>query len=190
MNYNIQFEADQIYHVYNRAIGKELLFYQQRNYQYFLDKYFQRMSPHLDTLAYCLLPNHFHLLIRVKENANLEALHNDFRKFFIGYSMAINKQEKRKGSLFMKPYKRKKIEDNDYLSKVITYIHLNPWLHNEKRSFEEYPWSSYRAYLDAGDNRLETTTVLEWYGDVKSLVEAHHAHMNLHEPELIENYFL
>ncbi|MCB9053571.1 MAG: hypothetical protein H6556_29570 [Lewinellaceae bacterium] len=57
------------FHVFNRGNNGDNLFYQERNYAYFLRKYFEYMSPVLDTYCYCLLPNHFHLLVRVKEEA-------------------------------------------------------------------------------------------------------------------------
>ncbi|VAW26606.1 hypothetical protein MNBD_BACTEROID06-1301 [hydrothermal vent metagenome] len=57
------------YHIYNRGINSETLFKEARNYSYFLDKYNQYLSPVVNTLAYCLLGNHFHLLILVKEQS-------------------------------------------------------------------------------------------------------------------------
>ena len=188
MNYNVRFEPGHIYHVYNRVIGKELMFYHDRNYQYFLKKYFQFMSIHLDTLAYCLLPNHFHLLIRVLENADLDAMHNDFRRFFISYSKAINRQEDRKGSLFMKPYKRKKVDSNEYLGNITAYIHLNPWLHVKSQDYQSYPWSSFQSYLSRQDKRIEATTLLNWFGSTHEFVEFHQSSMEMEKD--VDRYFL
>ncbi len=55
------------YHIYNHAIGSENLFRSDENYYYFLKKYALHISPIADTYAYCLLPNHFHLLIQIKD---------------------------------------------------------------------------------------------------------------------------
>lgn len=102
------------YHVFNRGNNRENLFYSLRNYTYFLRKFDEHLSEFLDTYAYCLLPNHFHFLVRVKEWRTDSIAQSDgigevsaqiseqFRRFFIGYSQAINKQERRSGSLFQK----------------------------------------------------------------------------------------
>lgn len=58
---------DTYYHIYNRGNNKENIFYQPKNYGYFLGKYKEYLSPWLDTYVYCLLPNHFHLMVKVKE---------------------------------------------------------------------------------------------------------------------------
>ena len=173
MGYNILFEEDEIYHVYNRANGSDLLFFEDRNYPYFLKQYYKFCSPYLNTLAYCLLPNHFHLLIKVKVDIDMDGLHESFRKFFISYSKAINKQEKRKGSLFMKPFKRKKIDSNEYLSNIISYIHLNPWHHNKDTNYEDYPWSSYQLYLTDHKTNIDCQPILDWFGSIEAFKEFH-----------------
>lgn len=101
---------DHLYHIYNRGNGKENIFIEERNYFYFLVQYEKYLFELLDTFAYCLLPNHFHLLVRPKVN-NPEKISEQFRKLCISYSMSINKQEKRKGNLFQRGFKRKIIEN-------------------------------------------------------------------------------
>lgn len=59
-------QPGRFYHVLNRGNNRENLFVEKRNYRYFLQLYAQFLSPIADTYAYCLMPNHFHLLIRVK----------------------------------------------------------------------------------------------------------------------------
>jgi REP element-mobilizing transposase RayT len=59
-------KPDTVYHIYNRGNNREDLFKEERNYPYFLDKYFQYVSPLADTYAYCLMKNHFHILLRIK----------------------------------------------------------------------------------------------------------------------------
>jgi REP element-mobilizing transposase RayT len=60
------FEAEKVYHIYNRANGRENLFIEERNFHFFLDKYFHHISPIAKTFAFCLMPNHFHIMIRIK----------------------------------------------------------------------------------------------------------------------------
>lgn len=173
MNYNIPLEAGHQYHIYNRAIGSDLLFFQKRNYLYFLEKYFDRLTPYLDTLAYCLIPNHFHLLVDIKEGTSPTDISNAFKGFFIGYSQAINNQENRKGSLFMKPFKRKKVENNHYLTSLFAYIHLNPYLHRSWCDFREYRWSSYQSIIQGNDERINYRFAQDWFGGTEAFQKFH-----------------
>lgn len=90
-----------IYHIYNRGNGNEKIFFNHRNYLYFINQYYNYLLDYLDTFAYCLLQNHFHLLARPKID-NPEIISEGIRRFFISYSMAVNIQEKRKGNLLLK----------------------------------------------------------------------------------------
>ena len=73
MNINQPLLENSFYHIYNRGNNGDNIFYQQRNYDYFLKKYDQYLSDYVETYAYCLLPNHFHLLIRVKPYSDFPA---------------------------------------------------------------------------------------------------------------------
>jgi hypothetical protein len=89
-------EKDNYYHLYNRSINKEKIFHKRENYVYFLKKY-NKINKLDDTLAYCLMPTHFHFLFKVntQENNKLNRLIGDFLS---GYAKAINKQQNRHGS--------------------------------------------------------------------------------------------
>jgi len=67
-HYYTQFEEGKFYHVYNRSIDRKPMFLKEDNYQFFLRKYNQYLLPVLDTYAYCLLGNHFHLLVRIHDD--------------------------------------------------------------------------------------------------------------------------
>ncbi|TDE17640.1 hypothetical protein [Dyadobacter psychrotolerans] len=117
----IPLEEEKFYHVYNRGNDGVDLFYQHRNYVYFLNKYDYYLSDYVETYAYNLLPNHFHLLIKVKAKKEFvarkiefpteddidglsagEIVSELFRRFFMSYSKSINIQQNRTGSLFQK----------------------------------------------------------------------------------------
>jgi putative transposase len=66
-HYHTKFEEGNFYHIYNRTVDKQPMFRSDANYEYFLKKYDEYLSPVIDTYAYCLLGNHFHLLIHVQE---------------------------------------------------------------------------------------------------------------------------
>ena len=99
MNKNTQpIYANTFYHIYNRGNNYEKIFFNDNNYYYFLNKYDKYLSSVVETYAYCLIPNHFHLLIKTKDD--YENISEQFRRFFITYSQKINEQENRSGSLF------------------------------------------------------------------------------------------
>jgi len=174
-SYVEKFQAGKFYHVYNRAVGAEKLFFKAPNYGYFLSLYQKRLGPLVDTFSYCLLPNHFHLLIKIKDEfENAESVVIEMlRRFFIAYAQAINVQEKRKGSLFMRPLKRKLIESDPYLTRIITYIHQNPSHHGLVEDFQNYKWSSYRAMINQSPTLLKRNEILEWFGGKEAFIQAH-----------------
>lgn len=154
------------YHIYNHANGNENLFREEKNYTYFLEKYHQHINPIAHTIAWYLMPNHFHLLIKVKSeeeiastfpkfgtleklDAKLNFISKQFANFFSGYTQAFNKVYGRRGSLFLKNFKRKEVCDDEYLRALIVYIHLNPVKHGFVKSFTDWKWSSFGNLWDA-----------------------------------------
>ncbi len=179
--YHQIFCEGQYYHIYNRGNNKENIFFQERNYEYFLSKYEMYLSSLIKTYAYCLLPNHFHLLIKVEDKDTIyqkddifdlsEIISEQFRKFFISYSMSINKQEGRSGSLFIKNFKRKHVNRN--LERLVFYIHYNPVHHQLTNRFDNYRWSSYTKILNNISNRKEYKELLDWFGGKKEFEKYH-----------------
>ncbi|KRT17346.1 hypothetical protein ASU31_06660 [Pedobacter ginsenosidimutans] len=181
-HYYTKFEEGKFYHIYNRSIDSQPLFKSDANYKFFLKKFDQHLSGVLDVYAYCLLGNHFHLLIRVKEdlkdpNANNLSIHDivskQFRIFFQSYALAFNIQHKRIGTLFQTPFKRAKINDEFYLSRLIYYIHANPQKHNLIYDFREWKWSSYNRILLETDTKLKKQEVLDWFGGKAEYLKFH-----------------
>ncbi|MGB0432495.1 MAG: transposase, partial [Bacteroidia bacterium] len=167
-NYLETLEPGAMYHIYNRGINGASLFYKPENYPYFLSKYAHYLGELLETFAYCLLGNHFHMLVRVKDDINLSGLqdltglkedglkkegqglhHPDkivskkFSDFFNSYTKSINKAIGRTGGLFETPFKRIKIDNPVYFSHVLAYIHFNPQNHGFVDDFRDYEHSSY-----------------------------------------------
>lgn len=170
------------YHVYNRGNYREKIFYLNDNYKYFLKKYNQKLSFYLETYAYCLIPIHFHLLVKTPDN--IDKISNQFRKFFISYSQAINKQQSRSGSLFLKPFRRKLITDNNYLKRVIYYIHNNPVHHRICKNIRDYKWSSYNSILSKSNTKLKRKEIIEIFGNLKNFIEFHENGRKLSDEEL------
>ena len=98
----MQFVEGSFYHIYNRGNDQQLIFFQERNYEFFLNKVKQYVVPHANLLAWCLMPNHFHFLMQanqetqkiVKETPNkINALTEGVRIMLSSYTRAIQKQE-------------------------------------------------------------------------------------------------
>ena len=132
-------EPDFTYHIYNRANGDELLFRNQDNYRFFLEKAKTYLAPIAEFYTYCLMPNHFHFLLRFKSEKELQENLAGFQNlqgldklpaqilsnFLNGYAKAYNKIYNRKGSLFMRNAGRVKVQTDEYLKELIKYIQSN-----------------------------------------------------------------
>ncbi len=186
-DYRCKLEEDKFYHIYNRGNNGEKLFYTEANYKFFLKKYDECLSNYLETYAFCLLPNHFHLLVKVTSRENVSHLNNvkhlkadeldqlskAFKQMFTSYAKAINKQENRHGSLFEKPFKRIEITSVNYLTNLVFYIHANPQLHGIIDNFKMYRWSSYERILNNKTTKLKKEEVLTWFDDRSNFVTFH-----------------
>jgi putative transposase len=151
----------QFYHVYHRGNNRQRIFFEPKNYQYFLEKFQKYVCPVTDVYAYCLMPNHFHFLIQVHEqpliqhpsdllvdykSKKLSPIEKGFKDFFISYAKSINKAYHRTGSLFQSRFRRKIITDENYMSTIIPYIHLNPVRAGITSNVYQYAHSSFNEF--------------------------------------------
>ena len=160
------------YHIYNRGNNRENLFIEERNYHYFFKLYTHYIYPIADTYAYCLMRNHFHLLVGMKpqpQNHYSQA----FSNLFSTYTKAINKQYQRTGSLFEKPFKRIHIDSDRYFITLIRYIHQNPQKHQFTDDFRTYPYSSYQTIYQQKNSRIPHHQVINWFGNRQSFATLH-----------------
>ncbi len=181
MKTNIEpLQANSYYHIYNRGINGENIFKEERNYTYFLQKYSQFVSPVAETYAYCLMKNHFHLLVRTRSEEEVKFLENNlvknaekpfhwllsnaFASFFKSYAQSINKSHKRTGRLFEEPFRRIWVDKDEYLTELIYYIHHNPEKHGFVNDFRKYPHSSFQSHLLTAPTKLQRDDVLKWFG--------------------------
>jgi putative transposase len=178
------------YHIYNHANGEDNLFLTSSNYYFFLSKYQMYVSPIVHTLAYCLMPNHFHFLVKIKNedeilkfstgklalkiknnDVNLISLYisKQFAKLFSSYSQSFNKLNERMGSLFIKNFKRKCANEDLYRRELISYIHMNP----VKSGFVDHPsewiYSSYNDIQSDFDSFLLKSEVIDLFGTVDDM---------------------
>lgn len=189
------------FHIYNHSIGNELIFREEKNYLFFLEKYKEHIVPVADTMVYCLMPNHFHLVIRVKEIDDIERLVLDilkrkrvysalekpdekelyiaqyvskqFANLFSSYTLSYNQIYNRKGSLFLKNFKRKPISDDDYFVRLVNYIHRNPVNHGFVNKPQDWKYSSYNAIVSDKITTVKGDEVLEWFGGLANFMYNH-----------------
>jgi putative transposase len=193
-------EPEKYYHIYNRGVNRENVFFEERNYGYFLQLYAKYIEPVADTFAYCLMKNHFHLLVRIKSKETFEALARNleglssspakkaevvtsaprilvptqqFSNLFNAYAKAINKTYGRTGSLFEGRFGRIEVPCHNYFANLVAYIHRNPQKHGFVRDFREYPYSSYAGMLTDKRTRLRRDEVLKWFGGQSRFLSSH-----------------
>lgn len=192
---------DTYYHIFNHAIGFGKLFFEEKNYSYFLRKYSYYIDPIADTLAWCLLPNHFHILIKIKSEEELlcvfekfktyqdlekaQVISKAFSNFFSCYTQSVNKVYQRRGSLFIKNFKRKDIDSLQYMRSIILYIHLNPVKHGFTQKPEAWKWSSIHSFPH--EHSLLTSEI---FGSTEGFNQAHKQRVKDVLHTLTENYTL
>lgn len=190
------FVNEYFYHVFNRGSNKQPVFLAERDYRRFLDTlmYYQfsgpkpKFSTHarfkkkdytfnqkiVDIVSYCLMPNHFHLLIKQQQdNGVIEFI----SKSINSYTKYFNAKHNRSGPLFQGEYKAVYIESEEQLVHVSRYIHLNPYVAGIVTIVENFPFSSYNHYLGkVFDPLCLADSVLSHFtkpGDYKSFVDDH-----------------
>jgi len=135
-----------IYHIYNRGNNKQTIFFSDRNYLFFKKKITHQLTGVVELLAYCLMPNHFHLMVSTNGDFDNDLFTKQYRILLSSYTRAINKQEKRIGSLFQQKSKSKEITDNDYAITCFNYIHFNPVKAHLCQHMDEWRHSSYNEF--------------------------------------------
>ena len=153
--------AGEYYHIYNRGNAKDNIFLDEADFQFFLlrlkqnlglekkvNRHFRPLSPDsFSIIAYCLMPNHFHLLVKQNLDVPTGKL---LSKLCTSYSMYFNKKYDRIGHVFQDQFKQKNIQNDMYLLWLSAYIHLNPVWAGIVKNANQYQWSSVRDYLCAG----------------------------------------
>ena len=162
------------YHIYNRGINSCNLFEKEENYYYFLNLYERYIEPIADTYAWVLMPNHFHLLLRIREKENnAKPVHQYFSNLFNAYSKAFNKFYERHGALFERPFKRKIIDNPGYYKQLVIYIHQNPVHHGFCAHPIEYGRSSYLTCISSKPTNLKRDEVINWFNCKEGFKEDH-----------------
>ncbi len=172
-------EQGNVYHVYNQGNNRGLIFFRRENYHYFLNKIAVHIVPYADVLAWCLMPNHFHLMIAVQKMNESYQLNNSIAVMLRSYTRAINIQEKRTGALFREgtkaefldsiergklrqskrvtwshPLTGDAVPEEEYLQTCFNYIMNNPVKAGLVKRISDWEFSSFRE-----DHRLHNVIV-------------------------------
>ena len=141
----VKLEPNCYYHIYNRGINRQPIFFNTANWGYFLTRLREYLiSEYADLVAYCLMPNHYHLLVHIKSDKfGLEVM----QPFTVSYTRGINKQENRVGPLFQGPFQAKPLDTENQIVQVSQYIHLNPVLAGLSPHPAQWKFSSYQDYV-------------------------------------------
>lgn len=190
------FVNEHFYHVYNRGVEKRSIFEKSWDYNRLIKtiRYYQFEGPkpklskflagHLlkpvdeskkivDIISYCLMPNHFHFLVRQLRDGGItefvSKLSNSYTKYY-------NTKHTRVGSLFQGQFKAVLIESDEQLLHVSRYIHLNPLVSNLTRDLNLYRWSSYSEYIDNNPGICNKEPIMSFFkssGDYEKFIADH-----------------
>lgn len=224
----VKLQPGNLYHIFNHANGFENVFYNDGNYWFFLDKYRKYISPIAETYAYCLMPNHFHLVVRIRKkeviqelirkksnpdnisNSNFSKpnfskvsnfgkvnfkndndeiekfLSKQFANLFSAYTQAFNKMNQRRGSLFIKNFKREPIASKEHFIRAVVYVHRNPIHHGFREAYDDWPYTSYYGILNNDDLGVENVKVLAVFGGRKDFIDSHAESLKTLPPDIFE----
>lgn len=187
-----QYDVDAFYHVYNRGVNKRVIFKDSRDYAVFLSllkRYLSKeiindargrpyvnLHEKLELLAFCLMPNHFHLLLYQRD---MESITHLLHAVSSAYTVYFNRRYKRVGPLFQGIFKASKISTDDYVLHISRYIHLNPKEYKawEFSSLSYYlgkkksEWVRPERILDMFDSLKEYRAFLRDYEDQKRMMD-------------------
>lgn len=192
----IPLETDKFYHIYNHAIGKENFFETDADYKSFLDKFRKYVVPLCEVYAFCLMPNHFHLVVRIKSEKEVKsaliqrntgslsieekmqidesyianAVSQQLGNLFNAYAKYFNYVHQRKGTLFTRAFRRKWIESEDYLRQLICYVHQNPVHAGFVMKPVEWKYSSYNAIMSLRDTLVMRKEVIEYFDTIENFI--------------------
>jgi len=170
----MQFNPNHIYHIYNQGNNRQRIFLEDSDYFIFLRLFKNLVLPHLEVIAWCLMPNHFHLMAYIDERIShkqkqgglhIDPVTNGLRKLLSGYARIFNTNYERTGSLFRQKTKIKCITDiavlkastiaiGEYLQSCFTYSHQNPVRTGMVTKAEDWQFSSFRDYAGLREGKI------------------------------------
>jgi REP element-mobilizing transposase RayT len=164
----IKFYQGEYYHLYNRGHNREQIFFEPMNYVFFLRQVRKYLIPVTQIMAYCLMPSHYHFLVKVKRKKTSEVsetsevldLSMAVMRLIVSYTKSINAHYDRVGTLFQGAFQAKHVKDENYLVSLSAYIHLNPVRAGLVKRPEYWEFSSYQEYIGRRNGTLPETEMI------------------------------
>jgi hypothetical protein len=191
-NYFIPLLPDHIYHLQSWANGNEKLFREEENYRYFLGRFIKYVYPVAELYSYSLLPDHFDLVVKIRNIESLEKHFNllkpesefdasqastfimqCFSNMLNSYAKSFNKVYQRRGSVFIDYVRRVEIISNEDLCNTIIQIHKAPIYFGHSKRIEHWKWSSYRNYNSRFPYIISTNKVMELFDGKNNFFMSH-----------------
>ena len=170
MNKPRLFQADTYHHLYNRGANRQKIFFDSRDYRYFIGRLCQyKLKYEIEILSYCLMPNHFHIFVRQRKQD--KPIGKFIGDLINSYSKTINKKYKRSGVLFEGRTKNNIVYDENAFPILIKYILLNPVRANLCKSFDDYDYSSAREFMGTFPDEVTDKIILNYFDDVNKFKE-------------------
>jgi putative transposase len=171
------------YHIYNRGTNRQALFLSGKHFEKFMQQLGWHIAPIARIYAYCLMGNHFHLVVQIRDEpvgqlfAPLRQFprirSQSFSNLFNAYAKWFNIREGRSGSVFEHPFHRLVVTDDLYFRQLICYVHQNPVRHGFVKDCSDWPWSSYHQLMSSWGAREEWTELVERFGGFEEMRKAH-----------------
>jgi REP element-mobilizing transposase RayT len=191
-DYHIPLLPGSVYHLVTRAVGSEKLFRSDNNYGFLLQRYQKHIQPVAETFAWCLLPNHLHLMVRIRPIEILELHFKEVKKnkpfhpeilpdfvmerfsnWLNSYTKSFNKMYSRKGSLFIDYLRRKEVKDDNQFRATVFYIHKNPVHHEYCKKISDWKWSSFSSLLSQKPTNLLRNEVIDTFDGEQGFIAYH-----------------
>ncbi len=152
------FPAGRYFHIYNRGLNHAQVFFSARNYIYFLNLLKRNTDRYgITVTAYCLMPNHYHLLIRPSSDDGVPQV---MKSIAGSYVQAVNLEQARQGPLFQGRFRAIWVDNESYLVHLARYIHLNPVEAGLVSSPEGWSYSNYRDVIGLRQGTLRDTLLV------------------------------
>jgi REP element-mobilizing transposase RayT len=140
---------DTFYHIFNRGNQRQLLFLREHNYPYFMGKISNTFINDIHLIAFCLMPNHFHLMAYTSLDFNYQQFSRRLGVMLRSYTRGLQNQEHFVGSLFQQNTRRKELKNPQDVYNCFQYIHQNPVNANLATKLEQWKYSSFNEYLNS-----------------------------------------
>ena len=176
------FEFGNWYHVFNHARGNDNIFDSEKEYQLFLNLTSKYIGEIAQIYAYCLMPNHFHFLVKIREIILPPKFNEKHESDYIShqwgtlqntYTKKKNYRTGKRGGIFCQSINRNLITSEEYLQMAIVYIHNNPIKHGFCSSANKWKYSSYNAVISNSVTNIERDEVLSWFENRGNFIEYH-----------------